>query len=106
MADPADVVPLRRGGSRPLDEPAAIFADVTDPARALSLHWSPDQQAIRLGIESRDQAPSAVVLSADDLLDLVRALLEGLGRPGTGSSALATVLPLRPRKSQPFTGDS
>lgn len=104
MADPADVVPLRRGGSPPFCEPAAVFPDVTDSARALSLTWSPDQQAIRFGIESRDGTPNAVMLSAADLLDLVRALMDG--PPGAGSSALAPVIHLRPRESHPLPEDS
>ena len=96
MADPADVVPLRRSGSVPFGDPAAVFPDGSDPTRGLSVTWSPDQRAIRLGIETPDQGPSAVVLSADDLLNLVRVLMEGLPRPG-GDSPLATVVPLRPR---------
>lgn len=105
MADPADVVPLRRGGSAPFCEPAAAFPDVTDPARALSLAWSPDQQAIRIGIEHADGSPAAVVLRADDLLDLVRVVMEGLPRPGGGDAVLAPVVPLTPRQSQRLTED-
>lgn len=106
MADPADVVPLHRGGSAPFGRPAAVFPDVSTPARGLSVTWSPDQQAIRFGIESPDQSPSAVVLGADDLLDLVRALMEGLPRPGGNNCGLAPVVPLRPPESHSSTTDS
>lgn len=106
MVDPADVVPLRRGGSTPFGEPAALFADVSDPARALSLTWSPDQRAIRFGVESCDGSSGAVVVSADDLLDLVRAVMDGLPRPDSVDTPVATVIPLRSRQPHPFTEDS
>ena len=98
----ADVVPLPvglRARSAPeFGEPEEFFVDAADPARALSLSWSPDQRVVQVGIEVPGGAASEVILDADEVLDLVRALVEGLPEPGSACPRpLATVLPLRPR---------
>jgi hypothetical protein len=106
MADRADVVPLPVGrkarGAAQFPEPADYFVDVEDPARALSVTWSPDHTVVQLGIEAADGSPTALVLHADEVLDLVRALVVGLPEHGTGCPhPPATVVPLerpgRPR---------
>ena len=102
MADRADVVPLplgRRGRSgRDFPEPADFFVDGGDPARALSVTWSPDHDAVQLGISAADGTPAALVLHADEVLGLVRALVEGLPETGVSCSRPpATILPMTPR---------
>jgi hypothetical protein len=102
MADSANVVPLPVGrGARSapaFPEPADFFLDAADPARALSVTWSPDHEAIQLGIESADGSSTALVLPAEEVLDLIRALVEGLPEAGAACSrAPATVVPLTPR---------
>jgi hypothetical protein len=98
----ADVVPLPLGrGARSapeFGEPAEFFVDLADPARALSLTWSPDQQVVQVSIEAPGDRSSVVILDADDVLNLVRALVEGLPEPGPACPRPpATVLPLTPR---------
>ena len=101
----ADVVPLRRLGSPQFPGPAAFFVDATDPARALSATWAPDQQAIQLSIETPDGRPCALILSAEDVLHLVRALVEGLPLPAAAEPRpLAAVIPLKPRVRPGVTG--
>ena len=82
MADRADVVPLplgRRGRGGPeFPPPADFFVDAVDPARALSLTWSPDHTVVQLAISAADGTPAALVLRPDEVLSLVRALVEGL----------------------------
>lgn len=106
MADRADVVPLPVGrkarGAAQFPEPADYFVDADDPGRALSIAWSPDHTVVQLGIQAADGSPTALVLQADEVLDLVRALVEGLPETGTGCPhPPATVVPLerplRPR---------
>lgn len=94
----ADVVPLRRRSAPEFPEPAEFFLDAADPARSLSLTWSPDQQVVQVSIGTVGGAPAALVLDADEVLDLVRALVEGLPDSGPRCSGPpATVLPLTPR---------
>ena len=99
MADSAEVVPLRPRGPE-FPEPADYFVDAADPARALSVTWSPDHEAVQLGIESADGVPFSLVLPADEVLDLVRALVGGLPEVGARCSRPpATILPMTPRPS-------
>ncbi len=98
----ADVVPLPLGrGARSapeFGEPAEFFVDLADPARGLSLTWAPDQQVVQVAIEGADGSSTGVILDADDVLNLVRALVEGLPESGPARPRPpATVLPLRPR---------
>ncbi len=94
----ADVVPLRRPSRPAFGPPAASFSDVADPAQALSVAWSPDARTVRLGIGAAEGPFAALVLDADDVLDLVRALVDGLPAPGATPRPPAPVLPLVPRK--------
>lgn len=113
MADRADVVPLRRHRVPEHCERGEHFADALDPARTLSVSWSADHEAIRIGIATLDGSDGtdgggadAVVLRADEVLALVRALVERL--PGSApavSRAPAAVIPLLPRKSQALPED-
>ncbi len=106
MADRADVVPLRRRAPE-FPEPAEFFADAADPDRALSVAWSPDADVVQLRIDSADGERTALILAAEDVLDLVRGLVGGLPEPAARCARPdATVLPLRPRVSQPTTRDS
>lgn len=98
----ADVVPLplgRRARNAPeFPDPAEFFLDAADPTRALSLTWSPDQDVVQVSIQASNGRTSAVILDADDVLNLVRALVEGLPEPGPARPRPpATVLPLTPR---------
>lgn len=105
MADRADVVPLRRRRVPERCEPAEHFADAVDPARTLSVSWSGDHDAVRIGVETIDGS-EGVVLRGDEVLHLVRALVEHL--PGSGAGvprAPAAVIPLPPRKPQAFSPD-
>ena len=95
MADRADVVPLRHRGAPEFPEPAEVFVDAADSGRALSVAWSPDQQVVQFSIEEPGGNSSALVLDADDVLDLVRALVEGLPEPAAACPRPpAIVLPL------------
>ncbi|HUR74590.1 MAG TPA: hypothetical protein VMZ00_09955 [Sporichthya sp.] len=103
MADRAEVVPLplgRRARSAPeFPEPTEYFSDAANPARALSVTWSPDHRAVQVSIDDAGGPPTALLLDADDVLDLVRALVTGLPEPGPACPRPpATVLPLTPRR--------
>lgn len=74
----ADVVPLRLRSAPEFGEPAEFFADAADSGRALSVTWSPDQQVVQFSIETPGDPASALILDSDDVLDLVRVLVEGL----------------------------
>lgn len=101
MADRADVVPLRRHRDPESSGPAEHFPDAVDPARALSVSWSIDQATIRIGIEAPDGTHDHVVLQADEVLHLARALVERLpGSDGGGPRSPAAVISLPTRKSQ------
>lgn len=93
----ADVVPLRRRGCPEFGPPAATFLDAADPGRALSVAWSPDASAVRLGVGAADGPVAELVLDGEDVLELVRALVEGLPAAGAGSRPPAPVVPLTPR---------
>lgn len=96
----ADVVPLRRRGAPEFSGPARCFVDAAEPDRALTATWAPDQQAVQISIEGPDGGICALVLGAEDVLHLVRALVEGLPLPAAGEPRpLAAVLPLRRRQS-------
>jgi hypothetical protein len=93
----ADVVPLRRRGAPEFSEPADYFVDAADPARALRVCWSPDHESVQLGFSSAEDAQHTLVLPADEVLELIRALVDGL--PDVGgrcSRPPAPVLPLTP----------
>jgi hypothetical protein len=77
----ADVVPLRVRSAPKFSGPPETFVDPANPARTLRVAWSPDQQAVQLSIEAPGVAPAALVLDSDEVLDLVRVLVEHLPRP-------------------------
>jgi hypothetical protein len=104
MANSADVVPLPLGrrarGAPEFPEPVDYFVDAAVPGRALSVTWAPDNQALQVRIESPDGSLTSLVLPADQVLDLVRALVAGLPEVGARCPRPpATVLPLTPRPS-------
>lgn len=92
----ADVVPLRSRRGPVVPEPAEIFADADEPGRVLSVSWAPDERAVQLSVSDAGADPTTFVLDADDVVDLVRALVEGLAFP-RGPQDPAVVLPLTPR---------
>lgn len=102
----ADVVPLRApsasedGGFGRYDLPV-VFDDATGPGR-LAARWHHDGT---VGITVADgygygaaSVPAEFRLAADDVLELVRVLVEGLNVPGpVRLGPPAQVLPLIPR---------
>jgi hypothetical protein len=101
----ADVVPLRAEsavdaalftGSR---RAPAIFDDPTGPGR-LAARWNADGT---VGITVADGSlPVEFRLAAEDVLELVRVLVEGLNEQGpVRLGPPAPVLPLTPRASGP-----
>ncbi len=94
----ADVVPLRGRRAPEIPEPADVFADAVEPTRALSVSWSQDERVVSLTVETAGGAPVLFALDAEDVLDLVRALVDGLAEPERGRPREpAVVLPLTPR---------
>lgn len=93
----ADVVPLRGHRGPEVPEPGDVFVDATDPTRALSVTWSQDERVVCLSVESAGSAPVPFALDAEDVLDLVRALADGLADPDRRPRGPAVVLPLTPR---------
>jgi hypothetical protein len=93
----AEVVPLRRQSAPDFPEPLAHFSDAAEPERTLSVTWSPDHRLVQVSV-GRPGETEALQLDADHVLDLVRALIEGLPEVGAGCPRPpATVLPMHPR---------
>lgn len=107
----ADVVPLRTP-SAPHDDEferydiPVVFDDATGPGR-LAARWHHDGT---VGITVADgygaaSVPAEFRLAADDVLELVRVLVEGLNVPGpVRLGPPAQVLPLTPRTRGPASG--
>lgn len=97
----AEVVPLR--GRVHADRPTApteVFLDAGDAASALEVRWQQAARSVELTLGARDgeECPTTFRLDAEDVLDLVRVLVEGLSEPGpVRLGGPATVLPLTPR---------
>lgn len=94
----ADVVPLLGRRTPDVPEPADVFADAAESTRALSVSWSQEERVVCLSVESAGCAPVPFALDAEDVLDLVRALVDGLAEPDRGRPRRpAVVLPMAPR---------
>lgn len=94
----AKVVPLLGRRAPDVPEPADVFADAADPTRALAVTWSQEQRVVCLSVETEGGVPVPFALDAEDVLDLVRALVDGLAEPDRRRpSGPAIVLPITPR---------
>lgn len=100
----ADVVPLR---AHTAPEPGAyraptIFDDATGPGR-LAVRWlGDDTVAITVADGCGVSVPSEFRMGADDVLDFVRVLVEGLNEPGpVRLGPPAPVVQLTPHASGP-----
>jgi hypothetical protein len=95
----ADVVPLRARAPLPDAAEPVVFDEAAGPAW-LAVQWR-RSEGVALAI-GRDGTESAVFrLAAEDVLELVRVLVEGIGDPGpVRPGPPATVLPFR---SDPLT---
>ncbi len=100
----ADVVPLRSqsGMDAASYRTPAVFDDADGPGR-LAARWHHDGT---VGITVADgrgvSVPSEFKLAAEDVLEFVRVLVEGLNEPGpVRLGAPAQVLPMTPRPGGP-----
>lgn len=99
----ADVVSLRpRAASTPAvltgEAIPAVFDDAIGPG-LLAARWLGDATVELTVCDGRGPGPLEFRLAADDVLDLVRVLVEGLNEPGPiRLGATAPVLPLTRRR--------
>jgi len=99
----ADVVPLRAREPQPDAVEPFVFDDAVGPGW-LAVQWlQPGGVDLVIGVDGTEA--SVFRLATEDVLELVRVLVEGLGEPG-GPVRLgppATVLPWAPRRTDPAT---
>lgn len=94
----AQVVPLHRRSASPPAEPGEVFLDAADARTTLAVTWQQDEGAVELTVSRDGARPATFLLDADDVLEFVRVLVEGVAEPGpVRLGPAATVLPLRER---------
>lgn len=98
----ADVVPLRAHAPRPDAAEPVVFDDAAG-AGWLAVQWlQSDGVDLAIGLDGTEA--SVFRLATQDVLELVRVLVEGLGEPGpVYLGPPATVLPWTPRRPGPVT---
>jgi hypothetical protein len=98
----ADVVPLRARAPQPAAAEPVVFDDALGPGW-LAVQWlQPGGVDLAIGLDGTES--SVFRLDPQDVLELVRVLVEGLREPGpVRLGPPAAVLPLTPRESEPLT---
>jgi hypothetical protein len=99
----ADVVPLRARAPQPDAVEPVVFDEAAGPGW-LAVQWQqPGGVDLAIGVDGTESA--VFRLAPEDVLELVRVLVEGLHEPGAPVrlGPPATVLPMSPRRTDPLT---
>jgi len=98
----ADIVPLRAREPQPEAAEPVVFDDAAGPGW-LAVQWL-QPGGVDLAIGEDETESSVFRLAPEDVLELVRVLVEGLREPGpVRIGPPATVLPMTPRRTDPLT---